>query len=219
MDDVDPRLASALAIQLGRRRLALESGAEHVGWKLGVGARERIGNGPVVGHLTSESQLATGGTYRAGDALRLHADAEVALELGGDVSPDTDEHSAGQAIAGYGAALEIVDLSAPDDAEAIVAGNVFHRAFAFGPVQPSLPSAALEGRLVVNGAIRCSAAAPRGFAHLICSVARVLQAVGARLYAGDRLITGAVVQASVAPGDAVVADFGALGQAQLTIAN
>ncbi len=145
MDDVDPRLASALAVQLRRRRLALEGGAEHVGWKLGVGARERIGTGPAVGHLTSATQLATGGAYRAGEALELHADAEVALELGRDVSPDTDERSAGQAIAGYGAALEIVDLGAPDDAEAIVAANVFHRAFAFGRMQPSLPSGALEG--------------------------------------------------------------------------
>ncbi len=46
----------------------------------------------------------------------------------------------------------------------------------------------------------------------------MLQAVGERLYAGDRLITGAVVQTPIAPGDDVIADFGALGKAQLAIA-
>jgi hypothetical protein len=43
------------------------------------------------------------------------------------------------AIVGYAAALELVDLGGTDDAEEIVATNVFHRAFALAPFHPSLP--------------------------------------------------------------------------------
>jgi hypothetical protein len=83
MTRIDPRLASALASQLESQRMALHAGAERVGWKLGIGSRERIGDDFVVGHLTSATRLRSGATYRAGDAVTLcaDADAEVALEL------------------------------------------------------------------------------------------------------------------------------------------
>jgi 2-keto-4-pentenoate hydratase len=42
--------------------------------------------------------------------------------------------------------------------------------------------------------------------------------MGERLQAGDRLITGAVVQLAVAPGDEVIADLGELGRRAVTIA-
>jgi hypothetical protein len=40
---IDPRLAAALASQLERWRATLAGGAARVGWKLGVGEGERIG--------------------------------------------------------------------------------------------------------------------------------------------------------------------------------
>jgi hypothetical protein len=47
---------------------------------------------------------------------------------------------------------------------------------------------------------------------------RVPAAVGERLEPGDRVITGSVVQVPVEAGDEVVADFGPLGRAWLSIA-
>jgi 2-keto-4-pentenoate hydratase len=42
--------------------------------------------------------------------------------------------------------------------------------------------------------------------------------MGERLEAGDRLITGSIVQLPVQPGDKVIADLGRLGRAGLTVA-
>jgi 2-keto-4-pentenoate hydratase len=209
MNELDPRLKSALALQLGDWRATLRDGAERVGWKLGIGSSERIGGQLVVGHLTSATRLEDGATYRAADAVNLHADAEVALELGRD-----------DAVTGFGAALELVDLGdSPGDPEGIVATNVFHRAFVLGPFHPALPTGSVEVGLVVNGDVRASARAPDDFTDRICAAGRLLGAMGERLRAGDRIITGNVVQVAVAPGDEVIADFGELGRLRLEIAS
>src|SRR5436190_9930237 len=78
LEAIDPGLASALGRQLAAWRGGLASGAERVGWKLGMGDRERIGAGPVIGYLTSASQLPPGGVY-GGSGGQLVADAEIAL--------------------------------------------------------------------------------------------------------------------------------------------
>jgi 2-keto-4-pentenoate hydratase len=141
----------------------------------------------------------------------------VAFELGRDVDPD-DPAGAADAIAGVGAALEIVDLAGPpDDPVSVVAANVFHRAVAFGPFQPASPVGGILGRLLVNGRTRALAPAAGELAGRVCAAARLLGAMGERLEAGDRIITGSVVQVAVAVGDQVVADLGPLGRVDLSI--
>ena len=200
MRDVDPRLVTAL-----ERQLRLRAGAR-VGWKLGIGDRERIGDEIAVGHLTTATRLEPGATYAPQAGELLHADAEVAVEIG----PNGE-------IAGYGAALELVDLrSPPDTPEDVVAANVFHRAVAFGPFQAAPPSG--EARLVVNGDLRDGGPLEAELASRVPATARILAAVGERLEPGDLIITGSVVQVPLAPGDEVEADFGALGRVHLRIA-
>jgi 2-keto-4-pentenoate hydratase len=217
---VDPLLASALATQLERWRTTLGAGARRVGWKLGMGERERIGPGPVIGNLTSATQLESGATYSAKGAGALHADVEVGLVLRRDVNPEADRDTAREAIGGYGAAFEFVDLATPpDDPESIVAANVFHRAFVLGRLDRTLAlDGEFDGRLIVNGEVRAEAAGSRDFAELVRSVAALLGAMGEGLQAGDCLITGAVVQLPVEPGDEVVADLGPLGSTTAAIA-
>ena len=139
-----PRLTAALARQLTRRDAALAQGARPIGWKLGVGDAERIGEGPAVGHLTSATQLIPGSTYEA--ATRLHADVELAVEIGSDGG-----------ISRWAPALELVDLSElEDDAEEIVAAILFHRAFVlgrFGPPADGVVSADLIVELGPLGSV------------------------------------------------------------------
>jgi hypothetical protein len=78
--DVDPVLVAALREQLGRR----SADGHRVGWKVGRGDRERIGDGIAVGHLTSATLLESGSTYRDGSGL--HADAEITLRISEDFS-------------------------------------------------------------------------------------------------------------------------------------
>lgn len=215
---VDPRLQSALAVQLAQWRRTLDAGARRVGWKLGVGEAEKIGRGPVIGHLTTATQLEPTSVYRPDEVAGLHADAEVALELGRDVEPNADRDRARQAIVGFGAALELVDLRASsNDAQSIVATNVFHRAFALGPLGRSVPATRVEGRLIVNGDTRASGMSAQDFGEVVGAVATLLGAVGERLQAGDLLITGSIVQVPIEPGDELIAHLGPLGQAALTV--
>jgi 2-keto-4-pentenoate hydratase len=205
---IDPRLAAALASQLERWRATLAGGAARVGWKLGVGEGERIGDEAVaVGHLTTATVLEPGATYVAGDAGDLRADAEVAFELG-----------PGLTITGVGVALELVDLAGPPGGpEAVVAANIFHRAVAFGPFRPPPLPLGLQGRLLVDGRAVETALVAADVAARVGAAARVLAAVGERLRPGDRLITGSVVQIPVHPGDRVAADLGPLGRVELAI--
>lgn len=204
---VDPRLVAALERQLEQRRELLSRGAGRVGWKLGIGDRERIGDEVAVGHLTSATRLEPGATYTAQEGEVLHADAEVAVEMGADGG-----------IAGWGTALELVDLrSLPDTPEDIVAANVFHRAVAFAPTRPGPPPAGVEGRLVVNGDVRDAARSATDLTHKLRAAARVLAAVGEALEPGDLVITGSVVQVPVAPGDEVEAELGELGRVRLRV--
>ena len=198
---VDLRLVSALRRQLAAR----PAGAARVGWKYGAGDGERIGGEIAVGHLTSATALEGGSTYRGGGS-DLHADAELAVEVGD-----------GGAIVGYAAALEVVDLAGDDSPEDVVARNVWHRAVAFGPFADA-PPAGLAGALFVNDERRDAAAAPADVGERVAAVSRVLEAVGERLEPGDRLITGLIVNTPVASGDEVVADLGELGRVGLRIA-
>jgi 2-keto-4-pentenoate hydratase len=180
----------------------------------GLGNRERIGAGPVVGHLTSATQLEPGGIYRLEGGVALHADAEVGIQFGRDVPSDADTDSITAAIAGYRPALELVDLSTPpDDPESIVAANGFHRAFTLGSMAPQRPPGATEGQLIVNGDSRATAPVAHDFAELMQSVAVLLGTLGEQLQAGDCVITGAIVQLPIQRGDTVIAALGPLGRA------
>jgi hypothetical protein len=206
--EVDPRLARALRAQLAARRALLRDGAVGVGWKLGVGDRERIGDHIAVGYLTSATRLEPGAAYVPTDGELLHADAEVFVEIG----------PAGE-IAGYGAALELVDLrSPPDTPDDVVATNVFHRAVAFGSSVRALQPGGVEASLVVNAEARDTGRSGEDLADRVAGAGRILEAVGERLAAGDRVITGSIVQVPVSPGDMVEADLGPLGRVGLHIA-
>ena len=191
-----------------------------MGWKLGVGERERIGGEIAVGHLTSATRLDPGATYVASaDDRELHVDAELAVELGRELDPSADAAAALAAIAGYGVALEVVDLARPpDDPESVVAANVFHRAVAFGPLVAELPSGDLMARVIVSGELRGSASAPHDLADKLAAAVRILGAVGERVEAGDRIITGSIVQTAVNRGDDVIAAMEGLGEVRLSIA-
>jgi len=103
-------LAAALSVQFEQWRAALGGGAERVGWKLGIGDGERIGDEVALGHLTSATLLDPGAAYAAGAPADLRADVEVALQIGRPVAPDVDPVATREAMAGLGVALEICDL-------------------------------------------------------------------------------------------------------------
>jgi hypothetical protein len=62
--EIDPRLTTGLTSQHEQWRALLRGGATRVGWKLGMGDRERIGDEIAIGYLTSATVLDVGATYR-----------------------------------------------------------------------------------------------------------------------------------------------------------
>ena len=96
----------------------------------------------------------------------------------------------------------------------VIAHNIFHRAFALGPVGGGTPT---SGRLVVDGQVRAEAPVPDDLAERVERVREVLRAVGEDLVAADLVLTGSVVQHRVRPGEQVRAEVDDLGSVTLSV--
>jgi 2-keto-4-pentenoate hydratase len=196
------------AALLTRRRELLAQGAEPIGWKVGFNVPEtqkRLGiDAPLAGFLTTDSLVE--GDW---DEYPVIVESEVAVELGPD----------GRSIAALLPALELADPPDLDlPVEQILAGNIFHRAVAFGPrVETREPGAA---RILVNGEEQHTVAADQTGERLeamVEAVAARLAGAGEELRAGDRIITGIIAPPhQAAPGDTVRLELEALGGVELS---
>ena len=105
----------------------LAQGAEPIGWKIGFNvsaAQQKLGiDAPLAGFLTTDGLFEDGAEVSLDDGP-LVVESEVAVELGDDA----------RSIVALLPALEVADPPDLDqDVETILAGNIFHRAVAFGP--------------------------------------------------------------------------------------
>ena len=197
---------------LMRRREILAQGAEPIGWKVGFNVpstQERLGiDAPLAGFLTTDSLLEDGGSWSLEDDGEVIVESEVALEVGAD----------GRSIAALLPALEVADEPDLDlEIEQILAGNIFHRAVAFGArVEAEQPGAA---RIVVNGEEQHTVPAADTVERLeamVEAVAARLEAAGEELRPGDRIITGIIAPPHHAqPGDTVRLELEELGGVEL----
>lgn len=195
------------AALLMRRREILAQGAEPLGWKVGFNVpkiQEKLGiDRPLAGFLTSDSLVEDDW-----DEYPIVVESEVAVEIGED----------GRSIVALLPALELAD---PPDLELgleqILAGNIFHRAVAFGPrVETREPGAA---RILVNGEEQHSLSAEQTVANLdamVDVVAGRLADAGEELQPGDRIITGVLAPPHEAsPGDTVRLELDGVGGVEL----
>jgi 2-keto-4-pentenoate hydratase len=203
---------SGMAAVLIRRREILARGAEPLGWKVGFNmpeVQEKLGiDAPLAGFLTSDGLLEDGAEWSLGNEGEVVVESEVAVELGDDA----------RSIVALLAALELADP--PDlslDVDAILAGNIFHRAVAFGRrVETDAPGA---GRILVNGEEQHAL----GAEHTSANLSAMVEAVAARLAeadeqlrAGDRIITGVLAPPhKPKPGDTVRLELDELGGVEL----
>jgi 2-keto-4-pentenoate hydratase len=199
---------------LVRGREILAQGAEPIGWKVGFNisaAQEKLGiDAPLAGFLSSNGLLEDGAEVSLADGPVV-IESEVAVELGPDA----------RSIVALLPALEVADPPDLDqDVETILAGNIFHRAVAFGPrVETNEPGA---GRVLVNGEVEHVMAPGETGAHLdemVEAVRRRLAAVDEDLLPGQRIITGVLAPPHAAhPGDRVRRELDALGGVELLFA-
>jgi 2-oxo-3-hexenedioate decarboxylase len=218
---LDPRAVTGMRRQLEAWRGRLEAGAGRVGWKIGLNpspVMERMGlTRPVVGHLTGLSRLEPGGPHSLTGGTNVAVEPEVLVEVGAYAEP-----SARPAIAGLGAALEVVDLDRPlEDLEEIVATNIFHRAVLPGATRAGTSLAGVQAEVRVNGDVRHRvdvAQAAMDLEEAVAVVADMLEACDERLEPGDLIIAGSLTEAiRVAAGDRVALDLGRLGRLELDL--
>jgi len=188
---------------LMRRQKILDAGAEPIGWKVGFNVPEiqqKLGiDAPLAGFLTTDSLVDD--TW---DEYPVVVESEVAVELGDD----------SRSIVALLPALEIADPPDLDlEIEQILAGNIFHRAVAFGPrVETTEPG---SGRILVNGEEQHSVK-PEGLERMVEAVAARLEAAGEQLRPGERIITGVLAPPYEAQeGDTVRLELDELGSVEL----
>jgi 2-keto-4-pentenoate hydratase len=199
---------------LVRRREILAQSVEALGWKVGFNisaAQDKLGiDAPLAGFLTSDGLLEDGAEFSLDDGPVV-VESEVAVELGDDA----------RTIVALLPALEVADQPDLDqDVETILAGNIFHRAVAFGPrVSAREPGAA---RILVNGDVEHEVGPAETAAHLedmVEAVRRRLLAADEDLAPGDRIITGVLAPPHAAQkGDRVRLELAELGGVELLFA-
>ena len=197
---------------LMRRREKLAQGAEPIGWKIGFNVPEIQGklglDRPVAGYLSTDSLIEDGAAWSLKEDAAVVVESEVGVEIGED----------GRSIVALMPALELADpIDFEIDVEQILAGNIFHRAVAFGPrVETAEPG---PGRILVNGEQQHALTADytaHALDDMVQAVADRLGAAGEQLRPGELIITGVLAPPHAAqPGDTVRLELDALGGVEL----
>jgi 2-keto-4-pentenoate hydratase len=220
---MDDRVRRGMAAQLALRDRRLRAGETPVGWKVGLNppaAQERAGiDGPVAGFLASSTVVDDGGVHALEGSARTAVEPELFVVLGADVAAGASAEAALAAIAGAGAALEIVE---PDrdiaEIEPVLAQDIFHRGVVFGR-QGALPDGPLPFRVLADGVPAAEGEAREAIGDLgglLAHVASFLGEHGASLRAGERVICGTLVPPLPArPAGRIALELGPLGRAEV----
>jgi 2-keto-4-pentenoate hydratase len=209
---------------------------EHAGWKIAAtspaGQRSIGADGPVIGRLY-DPIVVPSGTELVAEALTMRlAEAEFAFRMADDLPLGERPFSREQvldAVASMHPAIEVPD-SRFDDFTTVglpsLIGDAMCGAFlVIGPPAPAWDPLALPGHPVVMR--RDGAEIARGAGANVLGdpcealvwVANELRHRGHALRAGDVVTTGACTPPNgIAAGDALVADFGALGTVEVRFA-
>lgn len=225
-----PAVARGIESQLARLDELLDRGASLVGWKVGVGAPAAMARAgttaPLVGFLTSATVLPDGSGVDVSGWRQPAFEPELAVHLTTDVAAGSDGRTVAAAVGGVGPAIELADVDVPlEDVEAVVAGDVYHRAVILGPVDRSRgaeDTADIEIRVVNRGDVVAATTEPTEatgpLLDLVSHVADWLGAAGRRLEAGQVVICGSTVPiVPVAGGDEMVYECAPIGALRVDI--
>jgi 2-oxo-3-hexenedioate decarboxylase len=210
----DPRIVAGMAAQGKLRDSRLAAGERRVGWKAGLGTAQAMETAsiaaPLTGFLTNAS-LASGMTTTDGLSI--------------DGWRSADRQTVEQAISGVAPAIEIVDLGDPGDIEQVLAENIFHRAFLFGPFSDVSGADLAAARLsVVRDGHEPQtgidpATALGDLVEVVRAVADQVPLAGDELRAGDVVMTGSAVPAiAIAGGERFEVTLRGAGSVALVIA-
>ncbi|HYD08742.1 MAG TPA: hypothetical protein VEA78_01460 [Acidimicrobiales bacterium] len=214
LDLDDDRLAAGFAGMALRRAKALEGGARHVGWKVGindVGFRERLGIGSgVAGWLTDRTQHDEGDVPVDGGSA-IGVEIEVAFRMGD-----------GDTVDAIAPAIEVVDVVGGDIVSAL-ARDVWHHAFVVGPWTPWRDTLVDELRVTATHDGEPFEVPPPGIDKLadvdgmLRFAAQGASALGGELRAGDVILSGNLIPSLLfaSSGSTVAATIEPLGAVEV----
>jgi 2-keto-4-pentenoate hydratase len=200
----DPRIVRGMETHLKIRQACLNAGEKPLGWKVGFGAPAAMArlniNAPLIGFLTDKTLLPSDATVSISGWTKALAEPEIAVYLGRDLDAGSDRETVRAAIAAIGPAIELADAHfPPDDVEAILAGNIYHRHVILGRRDASRAGCVLDklvGRVSHNGEMTETTdlqALTGDLIEIAQQVAGLLAACGERLRMGEIIIAGSIV--------------------------
>ncbi len=211
--------------------LAGLSGWQPVGWKIAatsIAGQKHIGvDGPLAGRLLDGKLHQDGAQLPAAHLHMAVVEAEFVFRLATDLPARGRDYTADDVVAATEAlhlGLEVPDSRFEDftiiGAPQLIADNACTEFFALGPAAPEswrdMDLAAHTASLTINGEVVAEGIGANVLGDPRKALAwlandRILH--GEPLKAGEIITTGTcIVPAAVAPGDDVLADFGALGR-------
>jgi 2-keto-4-pentenoate hydratase len=199
-----PLIRKGMVAQLATRAARLAQGEQRLGWKLGLGApatMQKLGiAAPAVGFLLRSGVLPSAATVSLKSCRRPVAEPEICVRMARDLGADATPWTALAAIASIEPAIELADVetpAAPDNLDAVLAGNIYHRHVILGDARRA--GGTLDGivsRVTRRGVEFNRTGDPEALTgkltELIAYVANLLAAFGETLKGGDVVITGSI---------------------------
>jgi 2-oxo-3-hexenedioate decarboxylase len=219
----DVEAAYVVQEALVARRLA--RGASPVGWKLGFTSLAKMAqmgvSDVIVGRLTSDMQVADGGSLDLARFIHPRVEPEIAYRLGRDVDPGASDDDLAAAVDAVAPALEVIDSRYVDfrfTLADVVADNTSAAAFVIGPWTPLEDAGELGDRpvsLLVDGEVAETGTTDAILGHplrALPALATMARRLGLRMRAGQVILAGAATAAvPVTPGVVVEAQVAGLG--------
>lgn len=195
------QLSSGMKQQFSQWRSQLQQGKTRLGWKVGFNResdQQAAGLSSLqIGYLLAEQRFLSPAEISLEQEGKYLVEGEIAIRMASTLSADATTEQAEAAVETYAPALELVNLKCNlgDDIQSLLACNMVHEAVILGEQQQStLDLTKLQASFTVNQqpAIALDTSrVPAHFGPLLCQVAKILEANGEQLQAGDWIITGA----------------------------
>jgi 2-keto-4-pentenoate hydratase len=201
----DPRIRRGMEAQFAMRQKLIEAGATPIGWKIGFGTPAAMAKlqiaAPLIGFMMDRGRLTSGSAVSLQGWKKPVAEPEIAVHIARDLSGVRTGGEVANAIAALAPAIELADLDQPpEDPEAVLSGNIYHRNVVLGPPDPARAggvSSGWTGRVSRNdeeiASVTNLEANTGRILELVAHVAGVLAAFGTGLRKGDVIICGSVI--------------------------
>jgi 2-keto-4-pentenoate hydratase len=208
-------------------RIWIAEGRTPSGWKIGLTSRpaqQRFGAArPCFGRLFADMSAAAGSTIGSDRFEKPRVEAEVAFEIGRDLSPG---QPLVEAVVAVMPAIEIVDSrhpKGPPSLGALIADNVSAAGYVLGPAtefDADLDLARCSANILRNGAFECAGSGAECLGSPLRALdwlARELDRRGRRLRAGEIVLSGSLIVPFAAfPGDTVEVGLESIGTVSIS---